>query len=223
MYEFVYRKEGYTKASQNYVHVTDSKGAEVQGSPFQFAVFPAEVSAKHCQHSLTQKEIDENVTIPLAVFPFDEFNNPVVAPVQFEVSATLEDPFTGIDEEGVVMIREKGVLTFENGYSTTIRVPKGKYGLMRINVTLESEHIKGSPYEIVVKGNQKEQEGEVLDANTVVTAVLGGGGIVFVSFAVYKAATKKGRENVMDEVTEARKCLLPFVLDLVDIATDVGE
>ena len=106
--------------------------------------------------------------------------------------------------------------TVTSGSNSSIPLQKGLAGTISIAMRLNGKHIKGSPHTI-------EAGSEELDANTVVTAVLGGGAFVFLSFAVYKAATKKGRENVMDEVTEARKCLLPFVLDLVDIATDVGE
>ena len=160
----------------------------------------------NCTHSLVDDlEVDTRKAgkLPLTIYPFDKYGNAVATETFFDVKAALN---------GVAFWND----TVASGSKASIPIQESSTGDISIAMTLNGTHIKGSPHTI-------EAMNEVLDANTVVTAVLGGGAFVFLSFAVYKAATKKGRENVMDEVTEARKCMLPFVLDLVDIATDVGE
>ena len=162
-----------------------------------------------CTHSLVDNlEVDtsEAKKLSLTIYPFDKFGNMVVSGASFQVMATLK---------GKTLWNG----TVDSGSNASIPIQESLTGDVSISMTLDGEHIKGSPHTI----EAFTPVNAVLDADTVVTAVLGGGAFVFLSFAVYKAATKKGRENVMDEVTEARKCILPFVLDLVDIATDVGE
>ena len=162
-----------------------------------------------CAHSLVdilKIDTSEADKLSLTVYPFDEYGNVVVSGASFRVLATLNDE---------VLLNDTSV----SGSNATIPLQKGSSGDVVVTVTLKDQHIKGSPH-IVKAFVPKSEE---LDADTVVKGVLGGGIFLFVSFIVYKVVTKKGRENVMDEVTEARKCLLPFVLDLIDIATDVGE
>ena len=144
--------------------------------------------------------------ITLGLSPYDKYNNSITSAKEFEVGATFK---------GTVLPKRK-ILSDQAG--TAIPIQEGSIGTMEVSITLNGKHIKDSPHQIkVFSGN------EVLDSGTAVTAVLGGGAFLFLSFIVYKAATKMGRENIMDEVTEARKCLLPFVLDVIDIATDVGK
>ena len=194
-----------TKAGRHLLHTTNQDGAKIGSSPFSFTVVPAAPSAPHCAHNLVDEfDLSKKTTITLQLFPFDKYDNTVTSAETFQVDATLQ---------GAVLFNG----TVLSGSVQMINVFKA--GDVNIIMKLNGKHIKGSPHTIEAFTPMNE----VLDANTVVTAVLGGGAFVFLSFAVYKAATKKGRENVMDEVTEARKCILPFVLDLVDIATDVGE
>ena len=188
------------------LHVALHGDQEINGSPFQFAVFPAAADPAQCTHSLVDNlkvDTSDAKELSLTIYPFDKYGNVVATETFFDVKATLN---------GVAFWND----TVASGSKASIPFQQGSIGVISIAMTLNGKHIKGSPHTI-------EAMNAVLDANTVVTAVLGGGVIVFLSFAVYKAATKMGRENVMDEVTEARKCLLPFVLDIIDIATDVGE
>ena len=153
-------------------------------------------------------EVDSSkvTEITLGLSPYDKYSNLISSATEFEVGATFEG----------AVLPKKNVTSDQAG--TAIPIQKGSIGTMEVSITLNGKHIKDSPHTIQVFAGS-----EVLDSGTAVTAVLGGGAFLFLSFIVYKAATRKGRENVMDEVTEARKCLLPLVLDLVDIATDVGE
>ena len=167
------------------------------------------MDSARCIHSLVDNlkiDTSEVDKLSLTIYPFDEYGNTVATETSFDVKAKLNGAAFWND-------------TVVSGSNASIPIQESLTGDIIIVMTLKGQHIKGSPHTIEAFTPMNE----VLDANTVVTAVLGGGAFVFISFAVYKAATKKGRENVMDEVTEARKCLLPFVLDIIDIATDVGE
>ena len=196
-----------TKAGRHLLHTTNQDGAKIGSSPFSFTVAPADPSAPHCTHSLVNEVDSSKVTeITLGLFPYDRYNNLISSATEFEVEAAFE---------GTTLI-EKVILSDQAG--TAIPIQEGSVGTIGVSIILNGMHIKDSPHTIQVFAGS-----EVLDSGTAVTAVLGAGGILFLSFIVYKAATKKGRESVMDEVTEARKCLLPLVLDLVDISTDVGE
>ena len=196
-----------TKAGRHLLHTTNQDGAKIGSSPFSFTVAPADPSAPHCTHNLANEVDSSKVTeITLGLSPYDRYNNLISSATEFEIEVT---------SDGTVLPK-KAVLSGQTG--TVIPIQEGFVGTMEVSITLNGKHIKDSPHRIKVFAGS-----EVLDSGTAVTAVLGGGAFLFLSFIVYKAATRKGRENVMDEVTEARKCLLPLVLDLVDIATDVGE
>ena len=191
------------------LHVALHGNQEIQDSPFPFSVFPADVDPANCTHSLVDNlKVDTSKAekFSLTIYPFDKYGNAIATKTPFDVKAMLDEVAFWND-------------TVASGSKASIPIQQSATGAISIAMTLNGKHIKGSPHTI----DAFIPMNAVLDADTVVTAVLGGGAFVFLSFAVYKAATKKGRENVMDEVTEARKCILPFVLDLVDIATDVGE
>ena len=186
---------------------------EIGGSPFRFSVFPDVPVADHCEHSLantywldTSSAEEKDRTLALEVFPIDQFNNTIAEATVFQVKITFGD-----EELFKDYVR--------SGVTEKITIPKGAAGEIKFIIALKGYHIKGSPHYIEAFVPRSEE----LDGGTIVKAVLWGGAFLFLSFIVYKAATKKGRENVMDEVTEARKCLLPLVLDLVDVATDAGE
>ena len=208
---FSFQKQ-ITQAGTHLLYVTNQEGVEIGSSPYIFNVVPSEASASHCTHSLmntykldtSSSETDRTLTLKL--FLIDRFNNTAVGIIKFQLNATLGEEELYND-------------FLSSGETKIIVIPEGSTGEIVIVIRLNGEHIKGSPHYI----EAFVPRSEVLDSGTAVTAVLGAGAFLFLSFIVYKAATKKGRENVMDEVTEARKCMLPLVLDLVDIATDVGE
>ena len=195
------------KAGRYLLHTANQDGAKIDSSPFSFTVVPAAPSAPNCMHNLVDEVDSSKVTeITIGLSPYDKYNNLISSAIKFEIEATFD---------GTVLLK-KAVLSDQAG--ALIPIQEGSVGTMEVSITLNGKHIKDSPHRIKIFAGSK-----VLDSGTAVTAVLGGGAFLFLSFIVYIAVTKKGRENVMDEVTEARKCMLPLVLDLVDIATDVGE
>ena len=89
---------------------------------------------------------------------------------------------------------------------------------MKIAVTLGSKHIKGSPHTISLFTKRELQTENVVIVVCSVTLS------VFMAFVLYRAVNKNAdRSGLQEEATEARRCLMPLALDLIDIASDGGK